>query len=390
MDWMKSYLLLAVVVFTSAPDVSQAKDEGGFHSPADYRAAGPTGFIHIEATVEVAKRNELHTFAVIPKRWVVERSISWPVPCKESGCQVVKNPMIPTKRGKQSTIVTRRGFGSLLSAAGLAIATGPFFAKGKKPLNLRVIAYNFYVGRGWPKERRAAKAAVAHGQMARRLAMELAIHEPDIITFSETPSEKIVREIAGHLRMNHVWFPSGGNWPGALLSRFEIVDAENTPLGGERPADLFTRHWGKGRIRLPGGEELVVHSAHLYPGPDPAVRLREIPVMLAAMKSDLGIGRPMLLMGDLNHTPETEEYRLWLDAGWIDTFAASGKGQGFTVKADVPERRIDYVMAAGSIAKQIVESRPLFEGAFRLSPADSEAFALSDHLPQYAEFHLEG
>ena len=31
----------------------------------------------LSAKVEVAKRNELHTFAVIPKRWVVERSISW-------------------------------------------------------------------------------------------------------------------------------------------------------------------------------------------------------------------------------------------------------------------------------------------------------------------------
>jgi transposase len=29
------------------------------------------------ATVQVAKRTELHTFAVIPKRWVVERSFSW-------------------------------------------------------------------------------------------------------------------------------------------------------------------------------------------------------------------------------------------------------------------------------------------------------------------------
>ena len=28
-------------------------------------------------TVEVAKRSELHKFAVIPKRWVVERSFAW-------------------------------------------------------------------------------------------------------------------------------------------------------------------------------------------------------------------------------------------------------------------------------------------------------------------------
>ena len=31
----------------------------------------------IEATVEVVKRNEPHTFAVLPKRWVVERCFAW-------------------------------------------------------------------------------------------------------------------------------------------------------------------------------------------------------------------------------------------------------------------------------------------------------------------------
>ena len=30
-----------------------------------------------EATVQLAKRSELHEFAVIPKRWVVERSFAW-------------------------------------------------------------------------------------------------------------------------------------------------------------------------------------------------------------------------------------------------------------------------------------------------------------------------
>lgn len=31
----------------------------------------------LKAETEIAKRNELHTFKVIPKRWVVERSFSW-------------------------------------------------------------------------------------------------------------------------------------------------------------------------------------------------------------------------------------------------------------------------------------------------------------------------
>ena len=34
------------------------------------------------ATVEVAKRNALHTFAVIPQRWIVERSFAWLEKCR--------------------------------------------------------------------------------------------------------------------------------------------------------------------------------------------------------------------------------------------------------------------------------------------------------------------
>lgn len=34
------------------------------------------------ATVEIAKRSELHKFAVIPKRWVVERSFAWLEKCR--------------------------------------------------------------------------------------------------------------------------------------------------------------------------------------------------------------------------------------------------------------------------------------------------------------------
>ncbi len=34
------------------------------------------------STVEVAKRSELHKFAVIPRRWVVERSFAWLEKCR--------------------------------------------------------------------------------------------------------------------------------------------------------------------------------------------------------------------------------------------------------------------------------------------------------------------
>jgi endonuclease/exonuclease/phosphatase family metal-dependent hydrolase len=259
-------------------------------------------------------------------------------------------------------------------------------ADDSKPMSLRVIAYNVYACKAWPGERPRAKEAVKQGQMARRLAMELALHRPDIVNFSESPTEAIATEAAELLGMHHVRFPSGGNWPGTLLSRFEIIESHNVPLGRERPRELFTRHWGRGVIRLPNGEPLIVHSAHLFPGADPRIRLEEVRAMLESMRADLDAGKPMLLIGDLNHGPETDEHQLWIDAGWVDTFAQVGQGEGLTIKADRPAYRIDYVLAAGPIARQIIESRPLFEGAFRLNVDDDQSFALSDHLPQLAVF----
>jgi transposase len=44
-------------------------------------AQGVTGILP-GATVEVVKRNELHTFAVLPKRWIVERSFGWLEKCR--------------------------------------------------------------------------------------------------------------------------------------------------------------------------------------------------------------------------------------------------------------------------------------------------------------------
>ena len=40
-------------------------------------AEGVREILGRSVTVQIAKRSELHTFAVIPKRWVVERSFAW-------------------------------------------------------------------------------------------------------------------------------------------------------------------------------------------------------------------------------------------------------------------------------------------------------------------------
>jgi len=54
-------------------DVSNFLVDGGYTGDPFATAIKET----LGATVEIAKRSELHKFAVIPKRWVVERSFSW-------------------------------------------------------------------------------------------------------------------------------------------------------------------------------------------------------------------------------------------------------------------------------------------------------------------------
>ncbi|WP_143000366.1 transposase, partial [Nitrosomonas eutropha] len=40
-------------------------------------AQGVRDVLSETVAVQIARRSELHTFAVIPKRWVVERSFAW-------------------------------------------------------------------------------------------------------------------------------------------------------------------------------------------------------------------------------------------------------------------------------------------------------------------------
>jgi endonuclease/exonuclease/phosphatase family metal-dependent hydrolase len=255
---------------------------------------------------------------------------------------------------------------------------------------LRVIAYNIYLGDFWPKDAPLAQKAKRKGQFAERLALELSLYDPDIISFPEAAEEPVMQEVARRLGMHLVWFPSPTYFPGAFLSRFEIVEAENAPVpGGSRQEEMFTRHWGKVTVRLPDGSTLAVHSAHLYPRASPTnIRMREIEVLHESSVADIEAGRSVLLIGDLNHRPGDPEQEYLFARGWIDTFEEAGAGHGLTARPDVPSRRIDYILAIGPIAEQVVVSRSLHEGAFRKDREDPRSFALSDHLPVFSLFDL--
>lgn len=270
---------------------------------------------------------------------------------------------------------------------------------------IRSISYNVFGGKGYKginghelppgEDSILVKAAREMGQIPKRIALELALYRPNIINFSESPREDVVAAIAETLNCDYVFFPGGNSGcPGSILTNYEIISSENEPLihqDGNHSKKLFTRHWGKAKLRLPDGKNLTVHSAHLRPfrkSPDDTeIRLAEIKEILDAVQDDIANGSDsVLLQGDLNHVPDTPEYEALINGGLMDAFCIGGQGDGYTINSIIPTRRIDYIFCAGELSQQRMDCKVLFEGNFRMNTEDPKGYALSDHLPVLADF----
>jgi transposase len=55
------------------PFIERIFADAGYQGPKAATAVAMTG----SWTLEIVKRNELHRFVVLPKRWIVERTLAW-------------------------------------------------------------------------------------------------------------------------------------------------------------------------------------------------------------------------------------------------------------------------------------------------------------------------
>jgi transposase len=60
------------------PFIERVFADAGYQGQAVATAVAQTG----TWTIEVVKRNELHRFVVLPKRWIVERTLAWISRCR--------------------------------------------------------------------------------------------------------------------------------------------------------------------------------------------------------------------------------------------------------------------------------------------------------------------
>jgi len=279
----------------------------------------------------------------------------------------------------------------------------------KPPVTITAISYNVMYWHGFPADRVAMQGTPEHEaeedivrrvreQIPVRIALELALYAPDIISLQEARGEKNVKTIADKLGMNYAFFPRSerSNFPGAILTHYEILESQSRPVtDGDCPPDLFTRHWGRALLQTEIGK-IAVHTAHLLPFGDRGakVRGREITEMLKSIENDMAAGYTILLLGDLNHSHDTPEYARWVQAGLVDTWTQANKGKtGFTFPSTGPrsgreDHRIDYIWVDKQLADKLVHSRILYEGAFKTHADSVTSFAVSDHLPVLSIFKI--
>jgi endonuclease/exonuclease/phosphatase (EEP) superfamily protein YafD len=80
-------------------------------------------------------------------------------------------------------------------------------------------------------------------------------------------------------------------------------------------------------------------------------------VAIASAQRDSGF---TILGGDLNSEPTSRVVSALRDSGWRDVFADCGKGERFTFPADVPVKRIDYLLLSGAarcVSASVLETR---------------------------------
>ena len=65
---------------TNLANVKKVLCDGGYTGEAFANAV--RSILGDDVCIEIAKRSEMHTFVVIPKRWVVERTFAWLEKCR--------------------------------------------------------------------------------------------------------------------------------------------------------------------------------------------------------------------------------------------------------------------------------------------------------------------
>ena len=168
-------------------------------------------------------------------------------------------------------------------------------------------------------------------------------------------------------------------WGNAILSRFPIADVDTDYL--PRVGTPMRRGY-LGAIIETGDRDILVISTHLQHVNDSSVHDEDpegdlLPVhteQINTILEEWGGVSPAVLMGDFNARPDWAQIEMVEVAGWVDSWAEAGTGDGFTSNSADPMHRIDYIFHTPDMTA--------VDAGVILSTA-------SDHFPVVADLSFE-
>ncbi|MDD5604379.1 MAG: endonuclease/exonuclease/phosphatase family protein [Dehalococcoidales bacterium] len=189
------------------------------------------------------------------------------------------------------------------------------------------------------------------------LAKNIEAFNPDIVALQEISRGWLVNGrvdmiewLSIRLDMPYVYGATAGPmWGNAILSRFEITNAENFSLPSE---DLpIERGFIHATIKLSLLESIDVIATHFHHvEEDTLVRQSQASRLLEY----IGLAENTIIMGDFNAVPGAEEIQMFTSAGFIDVVSLVEPPPAYTFRSDAPYQRIDYIwMSPGMEADHI-------------------------------------
>lgn len=195
------------------------------------------------------------------------------------------------------------------------------------------------------------------------IAQVIADTRADVVGLQEVPRGQLLSAnidlltlLQLELGFEHVAFfgTTDPVWGNAILSRYPIVDVGTDYL--PRVGTPMRRGY-LGALVDTGDHEILVVSTHLQHVNDSDVHDEDPEADLLPVHSEQinvileqwGNQAPAVLMGDFNARPDWEQIEMITSAGWVDTWAEAGSGDGFTSNAADPRYRIDYIFHTSDI-----------------------------------------
>ena len=251
----------------------------------------------------------------------------------------------------------------------MGIGLGASECEGAEPVTFRVMTWNIHHGEGLDGQVDLERIAAL---IKKEQVAIVALQEVDK-GVQRTKGRDLPSELAALTKMSVVFSNNysfqGGDYGNAILTRFPVVSADN--LHYRKVTETEQRGLLKVVLEVEG-RRLVFFNTHLdHRSPDEArwSNVGEIEGVMRGLET-----MPVILCGDFNTQPESRICER-LRKTFSDSWTLVEKTPGFTIPAEKPTRRIDYIWMRKDCGISVK----------RAWVPDSSA---SDHRPVLAEMDL--